>query len=92
MIEREYSSTKAQILFDQMVQIAQESGKPVQFDGDLPMSHFERHGFKEGQPLPVAVELGAWRPLKTGEAVDPLYVNNINGQPSVPARLFGPGK
>lgn len=92
MTEREDSGRKAQALFDQMVTIAQESGMPVQYDVERPMSPFEKHGIKEGQPLPVAVELGAWRPLKRGEAVDPLYINDINGQPFVPAKLFGPGK
>ena len=75
-----------------MVILAQESGMPVQYDDESPRSPFEIYGIKPGQPLPHAVELGAWRPLKTGEAVDPFYVNNINGQPFVPAKLFGPGK
>lgn len=91
-MEREDSSKKAQILFDQMVTIAQESGTSVQYDAESPISPFENYGIKPGEPLPHTVELGAWRPLKTGEDVNPLYISNINGQPSVPARLFGPGK
>jgi len=92
MTEREDSSRKAQVLFDQLVTIAQESGISIQYDGESPTSPFEKYAIEPGRPLPTAVELGAWRALKPGEVIDRAYISDINGQPCVPAKLFGPGK
>jgi hypothetical protein len=38
------------------------------------------------------VFLGAWRPVGSGEKVDPKYIDTVNNIPSVPCALYGPPK
>ena len=59
---------------------------------EKPQSPFERYSFQPGDPLPVVVEMGPWRPLLKGEKADPLYIKEIQEQKSVPVRLYGSGK